>query len=238
MKTLYRPVARRSRWLSAAAAGVLTVSMLAACSSDDDGSDSSDSTDVNDTAGTSETDTAGSAAAGSDNSDDSADGNADDTPSTGGATEQREACTTGDLDITFGQTQGAAGSTIVDLELANDSEGDCSVTGYPGIALVDENGDVIGKPAERDGSSDPEEVHLAPGDIATVAVEISNAGNYDDAACGPTPAHGLQVIPPNDTENIVVDFAAAGDGSGPSDVTGCSSDDVKLLGVQPAQHHH
>lgn len=139
-------------------------------------------------------------------------------------------CSTEDLDITLGQVQGAAGSMLLDVVVANSSADNCTLSGFPGIALVDANGTPIGAPAQREEGSTVGVVDLAPEDTAVAAVKISRAENYDDASCAPAAAAGLQVIVPDETATTVLDLGGGAEGPGP--VTGCSDDSVELLSVQ------
>ncbi|MGO1948025.1 MAG: DUF4232 domain-containing protein, partial [Mycobacteriaceae bacterium] len=136
------------------------------------------------------------------------------------------ACTIDQLQTSVGDQQGAAGSVLVNVDLTNGSDSDCTVDGYPGVALVGEDDQPIGAPATREQSGDVTPVDLAPGESATAAVKISRAENYDENECGPLPATGLQVIPPDETSSSV---------AGLEGVTGCSNENVELLSVQPLQ---
>ena len=225
---------RGSRFRRAAAAGVLGasavlgMSVLSSCSDGDGTGDGTGSggADVSDTAGT----TASTGAGAPDNAggQETAPGGDATAPTTGG---DGSRCTTDGLDITLGQSQGAAGSLLVDVDFTNSSPGHCTLDGFPGVVLVDDTGSPVGAPAVREDNVPGSPVDLAPGDSATAAVKISRAENYDDQACGPTPTSGLQVIVPEETATTVLDFAD-GDG-GLGDVTGCSADAVELLSVQP-----
>lgn len=199
---------------AAGAVGVLALSVLAGCS-DGDGSGS----DAGSDASTSTT-TPTPVATGEPG------GNGGDTESSEGAAASGAdgRCTTGDLDVTAGQSQGAAGSILLDVEFTNTSDGSCTLAGFPGVTLVDEAGEPVGAPAEREENVPSSVVELAAGSTATSALSIGRAENYDEAACGPTPAGGLQVIVPEEEQTTVLDVP---------DLTACTADDVTLLSVQP-----
>ncbi|MGP9724606.1 DUF4232 domain-containing protein [Corynebacterium sp. AOP40-9SA-29] len=195
------------------AASVLTVSVLAGCSdgdgtSSDAGSDASTSTSTPTPVATGEPGSTGTT----------------DTPDDADASGDDGRCTTGDLDVTAGQTQGAAGSILLDVEFTNTSDGSCTLTGFPGVTLVDESGEPVGAPAEREENLPSSVVDLAAGATATSALSIGRAENYDEAACGPTPAGGLQVIVPEEEQTTILDMP---------DLTACTDDAVSLLTVQP-----
>lgn len=132
-------------------------------------------------------------------------------------------CESGDLDISTGQTQGAAGSRLVDLTFTNISGQNCTLTGYPGVTLVDENGQPIGAAATREDTGGASTVDVEPSGTAVAPLNLSRAENYDDPACDPVPATGLQVIAPDETDETVLEIQA----------TACARDSVELLSVQP-----
>lgn len=219
---------RRTGTVGAVGASVvLAMSVLSACS-DGDSSTDAGTTPIEDAGSTSDSaaepaDTAAGTPA------DSGD-NAGDNGSNGSSGGEGR-CTADGLDITLGQSQGAAGSLLLDVDFTNSASEDCTLSGFPGIALVDDAGDPIGAPAVREDNAPGGVVDLRPGDSATAALKISRAENYDDQTCGPTPADGLQVIVPEETDTTVLDFT---DGSGDlTQVTACSDDSVELLSVQP-----
>lgn len=183
---------------AAGAVGVLALSVLAGCS-DGDGS-------------------------GSDAGSDASTSTTTPTPVATGEPDDDGRCTTGDLDVTADQYQGAAGSILLDVEFTNTSDGSCALAGFPGVTLVDEAGEPVGAPAEREENVPSSVVELAAGSTATSALSIGRAENYDETACGPTPAGGLQVIVPEEEQTTVLDVP---------DLTACTADDVTLLSVQP-----
>jgi hypothetical protein len=223
-------VAGRARFRRTAAVGavgaslILAMSVLSACSDGDSSTDAG--TTPIEGAGSTADSAADPAGTPADTPADSGD-NAGDTGNSGG--EGR--CTTDGLDIALGQSQGAAGSLLVDVNFTNSTSEDCTLSGFPGVTLVDDAGDPLGAPAVREDNAPGGVVDLRPGDSATAALKISRAENYDDQTCGPTPAGGLQVIVPEETDTTVLSFA---DGSGDlAQVTACTDDSVELLSVQP-----
>lgn len=199
---------------AAGAVGVLALSVLAGCS-DGDGSGSDAGSDAS-TSTTTPTPVATGEPGGSGGDTETSEGAA--------ASGADRRCTTGDLDVTADQYQGAAGSILLDVEFTNTSDGSCALAGFPGVTLVDEAGEPVGAPAEREENVPSSVVELAAGSTATSALSIGRAENYDETACGPTPAGGLQVIVPEEEQTTVLDVP---------DLTACTADDVTLLSVQP-----
>ncbi|MGP5592185.1 DUF4232 domain-containing protein [Corynebacterium flavescens] len=134
------------------------------------------------------------------------------------------ACQTAGLSVTAGDTQGAAGSILLDVDFRNTSDNPCTLDGFPGVSLVGNNdGTQLGAPARREEiSSEP--VTLQPGESAHSPVRITRAENYDVQACSPVPADGLRVYPPNQTDSVFLPLDS---------VTGCESEDAELISVQP-----
>lgn len=129
-------------------------------------------------------------------------------------------CTTGDLHLSVGAANGAAGSFYYPLQLTNTSGATCTMYGYPGAALVSKpGGSVVGAAAVRNPTFPAEVVTLAPGAVAHATLQVAVAGNYSAPACGPTTAHWLQVYPPGQYAPLFVSFTAqtcrkpVGDGS-------------------------
>src|SRR5271166_505390 len=59
-------------------------------------------------------------------------------------------CTAGDLRLTVGRENGAAGTIYYPLEFTNVSSSACTMYGYPGMAFVTSpGGSIIGPPAGR-----------------------------------------------------------------------------------------
>ncbi|WP_245670223.1 DUF4232 domain-containing protein [Corynebacterium crudilactis] len=132
-------------------------------------------------------------------------------------------CATADLEISLSGQQGAAGSTLVDVNFSNLGATDCTLQGFPGVSLVGlGNGTQIGAPASREQTDSPT-ITLQPGESTIAALRISRAENYDPALCAPKPADGLRVYPPGDTASAFLHM----DG-----LQGCSNEEVELLSVK------
>ncbi len=105
-------------------------------------------------------------------------------------------CPTAQLDVALKSKGAAAGSTYQRLVFTNAGQDTCTLTGFPGVSLVQHrNGAPIGAPADRTGQGGT--VSLAPGQSAQATLQITDAQNYPQEKCGQTPAKGLQIYPPN-----------------------------------------
>lgn len=131
-------------------------------------------------------------------------------------------CTSDRLAVTVGNSEGAAGSTIVPIVFTNKSSGTCSIQGFPGVSLANSGGP-IGAPAIRHSSRSSEIIALAPGAKAIARLKVADAQNYPSSTCQPDTATFLQVYPPNLTQASDVPFQGSG----------CRSKSVKLLHVRP-----
>lgn len=97
----------------------------------------------------------------------------------------------------------AAGMRGYEVVLENTGERTCTLAGYPGVSLVNENGNQIGEPAERIEDAEEETVTLEPGTRALSAVMMPNSDNFPDGECQDG-ATKLRVYPPNDTGYLSV----------------------------------
>lgn len=133
-------------------------------------------------------------------------------------------CKTKDLEISTADKQGAAGSTLLNLEFKNNSRAACLLEGFPGVSLVaDNNGSQLGEAADREKQVEAEPITVAPGESATAAISITNTGALNPEKCQPAKADGLRVYPPNETKAAFVPL---------EDIQGCAGDE-SILSVQP-----
>jgi hypothetical protein len=130
-------------------------------------------------------------------------------------------CPTSQLDVSLSSEGAAAGSTYTHLVFTNTGSNSCTLSGFPGVSLVRHAGGApIGAPADRTGAS--RTVTLEPGASGRSTLQIVDAQNYPTDRCGQTPAKGLQVYPPNQTESVFVRDA----------LLGCADQSVQILHVQ------
>lgn len=119
-------------------------------------------------------------------------------------------CAATELMLTAGQTQGAAGSTIVPLVFTNTGGRTCVLKGFPGVSYVTgESGTEVGAAAARSGEEGAE-VELAPGATASAQVRAVQAENYPAEMCAPTPVAGLRVFPPNAYASLFLPYPTTG----------------------------
>jgi hypothetical protein len=111
------------------------------------------------------------------------------------------ACATSALKVDVLRGSGAAGHQFALLQFTNKSTSECSLTGFPGVVLL-EAGNQLGKPAAR--SAKPVSlVALKPG--KTAAATLTN-----DSTCNADNSDSVQVIVPNRTEKVVLPLRLRG----------------------------
>ena len=97
----------------------------------------------------------------------------------------------------------AAGSTYYTITLRNDGGVSCTLQGYPGVSLVGgAEGTQIGRAADRNTAASAHLVSLARGASTSFVLQIAEAGNYSSSECHPTPARGMRIYPPADTQAL------------------------------------
>ena len=111
-------------------------------------------------------------------------------------------CKAGSLKATTDSTGGgAAGSVYTQLIVTNSGTEPCLLKGFAGVSLTaGADGEPIGAAATRDDSTPVTDVLLAPGKAGAATLRYTQAANYPD--CTRTPAAGLWVYPPDDTDSL------------------------------------
>jgi hypothetical protein len=113
------------------------------------------------------------------------------------------ACQTKDLNISLDTTGGAAAGTYYQrVILTSHAAATCTVSGFPGVSLIDAKGNQLGMPADRNGTPTPA-VTLHPGQAASATVGFPNAGNFDPGTCS-APSKSLKVYPPGQTDALTI----------------------------------
>lgn len=107
------------------------------------------------------------------------------------------------LSIENGGESAGAGTLAYNVVLTNSSTRTCTLFGFPGVSLVNDNGNQIGSPAERGTNYVEERLTLAPGVKVKSVLSIANSTNFPDGQCK-TGATKLRVYPPNDTGYLSV----------------------------------
>lgn len=105
-------------------------------------------------------------------------------------------CSTGQLALSLGQSQGAAGTFYQAVILTNTSSASCTLFGYPGVSFATASGSQVGLSASRDPGH-PHRVRLAAsGGTAGALLRQPDPGNFPASKCRPAPAAELKVFPP------------------------------------------
>jgi len=97
----------------------------------------------------------------------------------------------------------SAGTFHYDLILTNTGKRTCTLFGYPGVSFVNDNGNQIGNPADRETGQAEAKQTLAPGAKVKSTINVPDPGNFPDGSCKDG-ATKLRVYPPNDTGYLSV----------------------------------
>jgi Protein of unknown function (DUF4232) len=120
--------------------------------------------------------------------------------SPGGAASARvPACTAADIGAWVAESQGngAAGTIYYPLQFTNLTRHACSMHGFPGVSAVNRFGRELGSPANREYTSSPRTVVLAPGATAHAILGWSDVAVDTEPGCDPTySAAQLQIYLP------------------------------------------
>jgi hypothetical protein len=113
-------------------------------------------------------------------------------------------CRTSDLSASVATNGAAAGTAYDDLTLTNHSSAPCTMSGYPGVSLVDSSGNAIGQPASRNASHPTVLVTLAANGSAYSLLGFPNPGNFPTGKCSTSQSADLRVYPPGNTQSLLV----------------------------------
>jgi len=131
-------------------------------------------------------------------------------------------CTTTDLSVTIGASQGTAGSIYQPIVFTNTGTATCTLYGYPGVSLAGGSPVAqIGAAAARSTATAASIITLAPGAAANALLQYTEAGNYSPSTCNPTPATELIIYPPGQTVSASVAYTN----------TACAATGVDILHV-------
>ncbi len=122
-----------------------------------------------------------------------------------GSTLPKGACATSQLSVTLGPEGAAAGSQYRPIVFTNTSQAQCTVTGVPGVSLVDAAQQQVGEPARTDRTAPADPVVLAPGAKGAALFRIENAGNVPGCKIAATTS--VRVYPPGNTDPVFVPLA-------------------------------
>ncbi len=117
-----------------------------------------------------------------------------------------QTCTTDNSTVTFGEPDGAAGSTFIPLIFTNTGSDPCTLEGFPTVEFVgDGDGTQIGEAATQDTTTSPVTLITLDPDISAVAtLKITTAGNV----CEPVDVDGFRVIPPGSGDAFFIEETA------------------------------
>jgi hypothetical protein len=123
----------------------------------------------------------------------------------GGTTTTKTAeCKTGNLKLSLGPSDGAAGHVFQALRFTNVSKVSCVIVGFPGVSYVTgDSGTQVGAPAARDGAKGAQ-ITLKPGQVASAVISMTDIGVFDTATCKPTTTRGLRIYPPDSTASMYI----------------------------------
>ncbi|MBI9000097.1 DUF4232 domain-containing protein [Corynebacterium sp. CCM 9185] len=108
-------------------------------------------------------------------------------------------CPAQQLDATVDSTSAGAGHTFYVIRLTNTGD-PCTLSGYPGVSLIDAAGNQVGAAADREIGAKGSPVRLDTGTSAVFSTRFSQPYAYNAEACEPTErAQQLKIYPPNDT---------------------------------------
>jgi Tfp pilus assembly protein PilX len=112
-------------------------------------------------------------------------------------------CNVDELSLALEPADAAAGTYTYNVIFTNTGNRNCTLYGYPGISLVNDNGNMIGSPAERTKNSQEITITLEPQGKVKSVLYAANSDNFSDGQCAEG-ATKLRVYPPNDTGYLSV----------------------------------
>ena len=119
-------------------------------------------------------------------------------------------CTTADLRLTVGASNGAAGTIYYPLNFTNASSSACTVYGYPGVAFVSSpGGSQVGAAAGRE-STTPALVTLEPGATAHATLAISDVLIGNNCLGQQVQVNWVQVYPPDQYSALFAQLSRQG----------------------------
>jgi len=105
------------------------------------------------------------------------------------------ACTDADLTLAKAMSQGAAGTEGITYSFTNNSADACTLTGFPGVKLLDASNKQLGEAAATDGTTPDTTLTLQKGDVAYANVLFPNPANFAAGTCSATSASMITFMP-------------------------------------------
>ena len=116
-------------------------------------------------------------------------------------------CRSGDLKVSLGEGDGAAGTTYTPLIFKNVSSRTCTLYGFPGVSWVAGNdGHQVNVPFARTDAA-KSTITLAAGAVAHATLATHDVGFFDAAQCKPVGVRGFRIYPPDETKSVFVALA-------------------------------
>jgi uncharacterized protein DUF4232 len=113
-------------------------------------------------------------------------------------------CNADELTLSLTNGDGGGAGTINQVAvLTNSGKRTCTLFGFPGVSLVNDNGNQVGSPADRAKNYTEKTVTLKPTEKAKAVISFSDPGNFEAGKCK-TGATKLRVYAPNDTGYLSV----------------------------------
>ena len=128
----------------------------------------------------------------------------------GGSSGGTSECKAGNLKLSIGSGDAAAGHFYVPIVFTNTGSTTCLMRGFPGVSYVTgDNGSQVGAPAQRTGSIGSS-VTLAPNAVASSVVTVTDVAVFDASSCQPTSVRGFRVYAPDDTASMFIARSGTG----------------------------
>ncbi|MER7399634.1 DUF4232 domain-containing protein [Streptomyces sp. NPDC000151] len=110
-------------------------------------------------------------------------------------------CTASGMGLRLGRADVGAGNIRYPLVFTNNGKTSCTLRGYPGVSLIQRDGQIIGRPATREGAAGTA-VTLKPGGSAYAVLHTIQDG-LKDTPCWKSP-YLLQTYPPGSKESMTL----------------------------------
>lgn len=123
---------------------------------------------------------------------------------------ETQACDYGQIHISANVAPGggAAGSRYLTLTYTNSGNTTCSLSGYPSVNYVDDQGNQIGASARQAAEWTSSGKVLNAGESASATLRETRAGLYDATGCQPTTASGYRVSIPGTSSSLIIHYPA------------------------------
>lgn len=110
-------------------------------------------------------------------------------------------CTADEMGLRLGRADVGAGNIRYPLVFTNNGKTSCTLRGYPGVSLIQRDGQMIGRPATREGAAG-KAVTLKPGGSAYAVLHTIQDG-LNDEPCWKSP-YLLQTYPPGSKDAMTL----------------------------------